>query len=278
MELKSFHHPTQYRNEVFSFLLANEAQYCLPLGLIETMISRPETYPRAYLWAVYDGDRVVGAAWMTPPHPMGLTVMPEEGIAALVREASRIPDTLRSVLGPKRQSDSFKDRWTRLHAVSVKTTMEQRIYKVADVQQPFAVEGSIRTAEERDLELLSDWNLRFSRDCGEEDDLERARDYAVRGIANRSRYLWTVDGECVSMAAATGKTPSGIRINNVYTPDRLRGRGYASALVATLSRILLSEGHQFCFLYTDLANPISNKIYQKIGYVAVCDAAQHTFG
>jgi len=63
MELKSFDNPTQYRNEVFAFLLANEAQYCLPLGLIETMITSPETYPKAYLWAVYDGDCVVGAAW-----------------------------------------------------------------------------------------------------------------------------------------------------------------------------------------------------------------------
>ena len=42
MELKSFDDVTQYRNEVFGFLLANEAQYCLPLGLIETMITRPE--------------------------------------------------------------------------------------------------------------------------------------------------------------------------------------------------------------------------------------------
>jgi len=67
MEVKSFDNPAQYRDEVFAFLLANEVQYCLPIGLIETMITRPETYPTAYLWAVYDGDRVVGAAWMMPP-------------------------------------------------------------------------------------------------------------------------------------------------------------------------------------------------------------------
>src|SRR4051812_39226781 len=115
MELRSFDNPTQYRNEVFEFLAANEAQYCLPLGLIDTMINKPETYPKAYLWALYERDRVAGAAWMTPPHPMGLTVMPEEGVATLVREASGIPDAPKSVLGPKQQSDSFKVRWTALH-------------------------------------------------------------------------------------------------------------------------------------------------------------------
>jgi len=87
-----------------------------------------------------------------------------------------------------------------------------------------------------------------------------------------------VAGETVSMAGASGQTPSGIRINWVYTPNHLRGRGYASAIVATLSQKLLEEGRQFCFLYTDLANPTSNSIYQRIGYVPVCDSAQHTFG
>ena len=277
MELKSFDNPTHYQNEVFAFLAANEAQYCLPLGLIDTLIHRPETYPKAYLWALYERDRIAGAAWMMPPHPIGLTVMPEDGIAALVGEASRIPDTPRSVLGPKQQSDSFRDRWTAVRGVSVKTTMEQRIYKATEIRQPFVVEGAMRLVEERDLPLLEGWNLRFSRDCGDEDDPQQAREYAVAGIANRTRYLWMVGGEAVSMAGASGPTPSGIRINWVYTPDLLRGRGFASALVATLSRKLLSEGRQFCFLYTDLANPTSNNIYQKIGYIAVCDSAQHTF-
>jgi hypothetical protein len=35
---------------------------------------------------------------------------------------------------------------------------------------------------------------------------------------------------------------------------------------------MLDEGRRFCFLYTDLANPTSNKIYQAIGYKPVTDA------
>jgi len=33
----------------------------------------------------------------------------------------------------------------------------------------------------------------------------------------------------------------------------------------------LDEGQRFCFLFTDLANPVSNAIYPKIGYRAVAD-------
>jgi predicted GNAT family acetyltransferase len=79
------------------------------------------------------------------------------------------------------------------------------------------------------------------------------------------------------MANFTGKTPSGIRIGAVYTPPELRGRGYASALVAALSARLLAGGRRFCFLYTDLANPTANRIYARIGYERVCDAAEIAF-
>ena len=78
--------------------------------------------------------------------------------------------------------------------------------------------------------------------------------------------MWDHGGP-VSMASATGPTPNGIRVNGVYTPPEHRGRGYATACVAALSARLLAEGRRFCFLFTDAANPTSNAIYQRIGYV-----------
>jgi predicted GNAT family acetyltransferase len=79
------------------------------------------------------------------------------------------------------------------------------------------------------------------------------------------------------MAGASGPTPKGIRIGAVYTPKALRRRGYASTLVAALSQAQLTAGRTFCFLFTDLANPTSNKIYQDIGYMPVCDVDEYRF-
>ena len=66
-------------------------------------------------------------------------------------------------------------------------------------------------------------------------------------------------------------------MNAVYTPPEWRGRGYATAAVATLSSELLGEGYAMCVLYTDLANPTSNRIYRRIGYEAVCDSLHLRF-
>ncbi len=92
----------------------------------------------------------------------------------------------------------------------------------------------------------------------------------------RGLYLW-VDGAPVSMAGYTGPTPHGIRVGPVYTPPELRGRGYASALVAQMSQALLDGGRSFCFLFTNLANPTANHIYEEIGYEAVVDVDVYTF-
>ena len=81
----------------------------------------------------------------------------------------------------------------------------------------------------------------------------------------------------VSLTGVSGATPHGIRIGPVYTPSAFRGRGYASALVAEVSQEQLDAGRRFCFLYTDLANPTSNKIYQAIGYRPVTDALRIDF-
>jgi predicted GNAT family acetyltransferase len=74
-----------------------------------------------------------------------------------------------------------------------------------------------------------------------------------------------------------GPTPHGMRIGPVYTPPEHRRQGYASAATSAVSQHLLDGGRRFCFLYTDLANPTSNHIYQEIGFQSVCDVEVYRF-
>jgi len=85
-------------------------------------------------------------------------------------------------------------------------------------------------------------------------------------------WLWEDADTPTSMAGVSSATPNGVRIGPVYTPAELRGRGYATSLVADVSRGQLANGRSFCFLHTDLANPTSNAIYRRIGYEYVCDS------
>ena len=114
-------------------------------------------------------------------------------------------------------------------------------------------------------------------------DQRRGDDRPPALVAVGRDPLWEDGGEPVSLAGWGGPTPNGIRIGPVYTPPELRGRGYATALTAELSQRLLDGrlfegGRRFCFLYTDLANPTSNAIYERIGYRRVAESAEIVFG
>ena len=63
----------------------------------------------------------------------------------------------------------------------------------------------------------------------------------------------------------------------MYTPPERRGCGYASTCVAALSQRLLDSGYRRCFLFTDLANPISNRLYRRLGYQLVGNAEELNF-
>ena len=96
-------------------------------------------------------------------------------------------------------------------------------------------------------------------------------------VAAGAWFLWLDGVQPVSMALRTRPTRRGCAVGGVYTPPELRRKGYASACVAALSQHLLDQGYQFCTLFTDLANPTSNRIYLQIGYQPVCDFDKYKF-
>ena len=109
-----------------------------------------------------------------------------------------------------------------------------------------------------------------------DEDWERAQQMALRRIDSGEIYLWD-DGEPRCMEGRSRPTRHTVTVNAVYTPPEFRSVGYATSTVAALSQRLLGEGYRACVLYTDLANPTSNGIYQRIGYRAASDSVRCLF-
>lgn len=135
--------------------------------------------------------------------------------------------------------------------------------------------GRLRPAREEDRELVAGWIAAFSAEALPSEPLNAA-ELAAHRISREMLFLWE-DPDPVAMAAWAGKTPNGVRVNLVYTPPPRRRRGYASGCVSEVTRLLLERGNRFCFLFTDLSNPTSNSIYQRLGYRPVCDATDYDF-
>ena len=106
---------------------------------------------------------------------------------------------------------------------------------------------------------------------------EQLNQFAQAKINKGTLFIWEDEGVPVALTAATRPTLSGIAINSVYTPPEFRKKGYASNLVAHVSQLMLEKGYQYCTLFTDKANPTSNKIYQEIGYREVTEFREVIF-
>ncbi|GMV07976.1 MAG: N-acetyltransferase [Gemmatimonadota bacterium] len=249
-----------------AWLMEREDEHNLVLGLATTLSNTPPPAgPEGYFFATVEEEGAVsGAAFRTPPNKVGVTRMPlaaGEGVArALAERYDRVP----AVFGHADVAEAVAAAWVRLKGGTARTGLPQRIYRLDRVTFPEGVAGTMRAATEADLPTVHLWGEGFAEDAGRA--FATAPETRARWVAVGSLFLWEDGGEPVSMALATGRTENGVRIGYVYTPPERRGRGYASALTAALSQRELDRGARFCVLYTDLGNPVSNRIYQRLGY------------
>ena len=133
--------------------------------------------------------------------------------------------------------------------------------------------GRMRAAGDADRRLLGEWARAFAAETGlSEGPDEIARSIEARIGVDPGIVLWDVDGAPVALAGGTESSPGIARVGPVYTPPEHRRRGYATSLVAAWTSQLLGGGMRRCVLFTDLANPTSNSIYQAVGYRPYGDA------
>jgi predicted GNAT family acetyltransferase len=262
------------------FLEAREAEHNLIFGICSTIEADPTQFEGApYLATVLHGDRVVGAAIRTPPWRLVLSVMDHPGAAHRLVD-DLMDEQLPGVVGPSMAAEHFAEGWTRATQASVTLGHHERAFRLGQVKPPRQAPGEMVRSDASHHELLAAWARAFHEEAltgapAQDWDAMAAR--WIKGIA-RTAYLWVDGGRVVSLTGVGGLTPHGIRIGPVYTPPDDRGRGYASNLVAGVSQLQLDSGRQFVFLFTDLANPTANKIYQDIGYEPVIDIDEYNFG
>lgn len=229
-----------------------------------------------YFATVEQGGDVVGCAFRTPPYKLGITRMPVAAAPALAADVGEVYGGLPAVLGPLAEARAFGEAWAALRGVRPVAGARQRIHALDRVRFPSRpAAGHMRLAAEDDIPLVTAWVRDFLRAT----ELTRVEDpdaLVDRLVTGGVLALW-VDGEPVSMTGFPAHTRNTVRIGYVFTPRAHRRRGYATALVAHVSRRILDSGFRRSVLYTDLANPTANNIYRNVGYVPVRDVMDVLF-
>lgn len=261
-------------------LAQHEAANNLMYGIAVHLRDHPERIDATpYLAAVHEDSRLVAAAVMTPPRNVLLFGVADDAyspftlIAADLIAGNWRPPGVNAMSAHAR---IFAECWAAATGQSFAVATQLRVFELRKVIHPTAVPGLLRLATANDEAVVWRWYREFAAEAQPHEAVLPERETVGRSIMDGNVFLWDNDGP-VSLAAKGRQLPHGLSVGPVYTPPSQRGRGYASACVAALSQLILDRGWRFCTLFTDLANPTSNSIYQKIGYVPVCDFTEYVF-
>jgi GNAT superfamily N-acetyltransferase len=281
LRLIEYAEPRLFQDAVIDHLLQSEAECCAQIGIVGRMARdgyspvSVDELDRPILWTVQDGPNIKLVAIQTLKDKMIVTRGPAAAMEYLAEALASRRWAGSSLIGVSPSISSLVERYATLTRRPRTLIYRLRVFQLNHVVWPKIAGGEMRSCRREDREVISRFIAGFEADTGETSE-EEPLARADRLIADQRVFLW-VDPEPVAMAAWAGPTPNGVRVNWVYTPHELRGKGYASNLVAHLTQHLLEQGRKYCFLFTDLANPTSNSIYQKIGYRPVSDSERWEF-
>jgi GNAT superfamily N-acetyltransferase len=272
----------EYARAAGPLLAARPAEHTVSLTVIENARASDRSpsaagEPEVFGWWTDATGAVSGAVSHTPPYELLLGVVPDEAMRPLARELLDRGRRPAGVNGATSPAVEFASVWSALTGDKVALGFAMRLYRLGELVPPDpAPPGRARLATADDTSLLVEWVLGFDEDAG-----THIHD-ADAAVADRLRYggliLWEDgDGTPVSLAGRTRPAAGVVRIGPVYTPRALRRRGWGAAVTAAASRDALDHGGTEVVLFTDLANPTSNELYQRLGYRAVSDRAALTF-
>jgi predicted GNAT family acetyltransferase len=262
--------------ELARTLLEERLEHNVIATVLAAVAAHGGHFPGALFASVTEDGTVIAAALRTPPRQLLATAM-DQAVAATLMEAWLERDPAPpGVAAPQPAAGFIAAAFARSSGVSAALHREMAAHRLERVIAPARpASGRLRAAEASERALLIEWTEAFGRDTGmyagdAEQTVERSLE---RGL----RFIWEDGGEAVSMVGISPPVAGVVRIGPVYTPGSQRGSGYASSAVAAVSLDALERGARACMLFTDLANPTSNKIYAALGYERFGDWAEYGF-
>jgi predicted GNAT family acetyltransferase len=246
------------------------------LGAARRLARSPDE--AAFMASVEADGSVVCAALVTAPFNLLISPAPTAVLEALGRQLQAWDIAVPGVMALAPVSAMFAALWQRLQRCEAERGKDLTLLALGATPKAAAAPGMLRAAAATDTPLLTAWADEFFVEVG----LPSAdRDFFVarldEAIAAERLWLWEAGGAPISMLGYSETTARAVRIGPVYTPRSHRGRGFASAAVAELSRRLLAGGRSWCLLLADVENPTSTALYRRIGYQDVCLYREYHF-
>lgn len=275
MIIRSYRHAEDFLRVMQAPLEENEVANSLILGVALQYARHPERLLEPiYYRSVHDSTGLIAAVIHAQKYPLLAYQYRSDSTDAfsmIVADLYQNKIYPSGVNAPSKVAHKFAQLWQVVSGSQPEIRDRQRLYQCTRPTMIDLAEGELRAPLKKELNILIDWSLQFSEIVGDVLDEKTAENMLRQKLEDRDLFVWSDGNQPVSMLMKNRPITHTIAISHVFTPVDLRGRGYATAAVHTLTRNLLTAGYLSVNLFTDVANPISNHIYQQIGYQPVTE-------
>lgn len=149
---------------------------------------------------------------------------------------------------------------------------DEPLYQLG-LAQMIDIPGPVRSPTEKDRALLETWFTTYALDTGQGQPQDGpspwARARAEAAIGGADVVILEEAGTPVAMAGINARLPEMVQVGGVFTPDGLRGNGYARRAVAGLLRRCRDAGVTDAVLFA--ANTSAARAYEALGFAHVGD-------
>jgi predicted GNAT family acetyltransferase len=278
MDLRIYEDPRAFRALADPFYGTDTLRHTVALTVMARFLGTAREHP-PIMGTVHDNGELICVALRTPPWPVIVSGLPTdpELLDGFLTQWLEVDPELPGVSGPVENANAVADVWTK-RGGTTKVTLASRLFRLGELTRPTTT-GHSREATEDDFDLLVTWRADFEIEAL---GFQRSPDEGPAAIRRMfengdSLILWEDGGKPVSWACASKPIGGMTRVGPVWTPPGHREHGYGSAVTAAVSQHARDAGADDVVLFTDLTNPVSNSIYQKIGYRPVYDATELEF-
>ncbi len=227
------------------------------------------------VWRERDGA-VTGVCYL------GVQIVPcaesDEALDAFAERAARAK-AARMIVGPRRAVERFWTKAADALPAPVATRASQPVYALerSGLRVPARSPGAIATAidvgratlDELD-EIVPNSAAMIAGEVGG-DPRRAGSEFRARTARIIDRGWWwrsRVDGALAFMCNVGSASPFTAQIQGVWTPEDMRGHGYATYALGEICSNLLDEHHTLC-LYVNDFNAPAIALYERIGFARV---------
>ena len=136
------------------------------------------------------------------------------------------------------------------------------------------LQGRLVNVNVEETEFIINCLYNFNLEClhetsTQEELLER---YKERILNHKFYIYYNEDHIKTSIVMLSRDLKDGKAITAVYTLPEYRGKGYATSMMYYACEMIFNQGYHYATLFVDQKNPISNRVYQKIGFYVLTNA------